>query len=473
MNKTKIICTMGPSIEKKEVFTELVKNGLSVARMNLSHGSKEYRRGLFKMINEVRDELNVPVAILMDTRGPEIRAKQFVDGKVTVETGQELRLCLGDFEGTSEKFCISYPNLYKDVNPGDSILIDDGLIEIEVTAIENKEIVTVVKNGGVIKNRKGINVPSVDVSMPAIDDADKADILFGIEQGIDFVAASFIRNAADVKLVREFLDANNGEHVLIISKIENQTGVNNIDEIIEVSDGVMVARGDLGVETPAENIPMIQKHLIQKCNRAGIPVITATQMLDSMINNPRPTRAEVSDVANAVFDGTDAIMLSGETAAGDYPIEAVKTMRRIADATENDQNYYDGIHTRLEHTNEKSVTNAVSYATCTTAMAIDASTIICPTYSGKTARLISMFRPMAPIVAPTINPIAMRQLNILWGVTPVLMNPESSADILFYKAAKKAKELGISSEGDKVVITAGVPLNSKGNTNLMRVMEVD
>lgn len=472
MNKTKIICTMGPSIEKKEVFMELAKNGLCVARMNLSHGSNDYRAGLIKMIKEVRDELNKPIALLMDTRGPEIRAKFFKDGKAMLETGKTVNLCLGDFEGTSEKFCINYPELYKDVKVGNIILVDDGLIELEVQAIENKEIVCLIKNGGYVKNRKGINCPSVDIKLPAITEADEKDILFGIEQGIDFLAASFIRTKGDVEYIRNFLDKNNGEHIQIISKIENQTGVDNIDEIIAVSDGVMVARGDLGVETPAAEIPKIQKHIIKKCNQAGIPVITATQMLDSMMNNPRPSRAEVSDVANAVFDGTDCIMLSGETAAGDYPIEAVKTMRAIADAMEADVDYKN-IHTRLELSLEKSVTNAVSYATCTTAMSLDAAAIICPTYSGKTARLISMFRPEAPILAPTINPVAQRQLNLLWGVTPVIMKPESSADILFYKSMQKAKELGFASEGDKVVITAGVPLNTKGNTNLMRVMLVD
>ena len=472
MNKTKIICTLGPASDNKKVFTELVKNGLSVARLNLSHGDQDYLLKLINMIKEVREEQNVPVAILMDTRGPEIRTKKFVDGQVKLTAGKKVRLCLGDFEGTAEKFCITYEDLHKDVSVGSSILIDDGLIEVEVVAIEGTDIVCTVKNGGVVKNRKGINVPRVDVKLPAITEQDAKDILFGIEQGIDYLAASFIRTKEDVQYIRDLLDSNGGEHVHIISKIESQTGVDNIQEIIEVSNGIMVARGDLGVEMPAEEIPKIQKKIILMCNQSGIPVITATQMLDSMINNPRPTRAEVSDVANAIYDGTDTIMLSGETAAGAYPVEAVKTMRRIAIATEQDADY-EMLYSRIYETLEQSVTNAVSFATCSTAKFLGAKAIICPTYSGKTARLISMFRPEAPIIAPTMNPVSQRQLNMLWGVTPIIMKSELSADLLFYKSMEAAKNRNIAKSGDKVVITAGVPLNTKGSTNLMRVMEID
>lgn len=472
MNKTKIICTLGPASDSKEVFTELVKNGLSVARLNLSHGSKAYRKKLMDMIKDVREALDVPVAILMDTRGPEIRTKMFVDGQAKLVAGSEVRLCIGDFEGTAERFCITYEDLYKEVQVGATILIDDGLLDVKVVAIEGKEIVCEVQNGGVVKNRKGINVPRIDINLPALKEEDIDDILFGIEEGIDYLAASFIRNKEDVLAVRRLLDENGGEHVHIISKIESQSGVDNIMEIIEHSNGIMVARGDLGVELPPEDIPKIQKEIIRKCNQAGIPVITATQMLESMGSNPRPTRAEVSDVANAIYDGTDTIMLSGETAAGAYPVEAVKTMKQVAIATEA-QADFESIYQKISVTLEKSVTNAVSFATCTTAKHLNAACIICPTYSGKTARLISMFRPEAPILAPTINPVAQRQLNMLWGVQPVILKSESSADILFYKSTEKAKELGIAGKGDKVVITAGIPLNTKGSTNLMKVMEVD
>lgn len=472
MNKTKIICTLGPASDNKETLTELIKNGMAVARLNLSHGDQDYLIKLINLIKEVRTELNEPVAILMDTRGPEIRTKTFENGKVTLTTGQTVRLCLGDFEGTAERFCITYKDLYKDVHVGSSILVDDGLIELQVTAIEKTDIVCEVKNGGVVKNRKGINVPRVDVKLPAITEQDAKDIVFGIEQGIDYLAASFIRTKADVEYIRNLLDSNGGEHIHIISKIESQTGVDNIQEIIDSSNGIMIARGDLGVELPAEEIPRIQKKIILMCNQNGIPVITATQMLDSMINNPRPTRAEVSDVANAIYDGTDTIMLSGETAAGAYPIEAVKTMKRIAVATEANADY-ERIYKRITETLENSVTNAVSFASCSTAKFLNAAAIICPTYSGKTARLISMFRPKSPIIAPTINPISQRQLNMLWGVKPIIMKPEISADLLFYKSMESAKNMGIAKSGDQVVITAGVPLNTKGNTNLMKVMEVD
>ncbi len=472
MNKTKIICTLGPASDNKEVFTELVKNGLSVARINLSHGSKDYIKQLMDMIKEVREALDEPVAILMDTRGPEIRTKKFIDGQVELVADSEVRLCVGDFEGTAEKFCITYANLYQEVEVGSTILIDDGLLDIKVVAIDGEEIVCKVHNGGVVKNRKGINVPGIDVKLPALKEEDVKNIIFGIEEGIDYLAASFVRNKEDVLTVRQLLDDNGGEHIHIISKIESQSGVDNIMEIIAVSDGIMVARGDLGVELPPEDIPKIQKAIIRQCNKSGIPVITATQMLESMINNPRPTRAEVSDVANAIFDGTDTIMLSGETAAGKYPVEAVKTMKRVAIASEA-QADFESIYRKIASTLEKSVTNAVSFATCTTAKQLHAAAIICPTYSGKTARLISMFRPEAPILAPTINPVAQRQLNMLWGVKPVILKSENSADILFYKSAEKAKAMGIAKSGDLVVITAGVPLNTKGNTNLMKVMEVD
>ncbi len=410
MCKTKIIATMGPSCEDKATFKKLVESGLSVARMNLSHGDHDVIRERFKMINEVRDELKKPVAVLMDTRGPEIRTKNFVDGKVQLTAGETITVKNGDEDGDATQFSITYPTLYKDVKPGGTILIDDGLIELEVLEIEGTDIKCLIKNGGIVKNRKGINVPNVSLKMPPLTPADQDDLIFGIGLGMDFVAASFIRNKEDVIYVRELLDNNGASHVHIISKIENQEGIDNIDEIIECSDGIMVARGDLGVETPPENIPMIQKMIIEKCKHARVPVITATQMLDSMMNNPRPTRAEVSDVANAIYDGTDVIMLSGETAAGAYPVEAVKMMRNIAVKTES--NYpHTGEFKKFSTAKHKSVTTGVSFAAVNTALYLEASAILCPTYSGRTARIISKLRPSTDIIATTVNPVAQRQIE--------------------------------------------------------------
>ena len=468
MNKTKIICSIGPSSNEPEIFKELIKHGLSVARLNLSHGDNESRKILFDMIKSVRAELNEPIAILADTRGPEIRTKEFIDGKIELCTGEEVRLCNGDFLGDAQKFCVTYPSLYKEVSPGTSILLDDGLLDLLVKEIDGEDIICEVVNGGVLKNRKGINIPGVNVDLPILTEDDEVDIIYCIKEGIDYLAASFIRSKADVLTVRAFLDANGGQDVHIISKIESQTAVNNLDEIIEASNGIMVARGDLGVELPAKDIPRVQKDMITKCNAAGIPVIVATQMLESMINNPRPTRAEVSDIANAIYDGTDAIMLSAESAAGKYPIAAVRTMKEIAIATEENYNF-ESVYKSHTAKGDSSITNAVSYATVGTAKNIKAAAIICPTYSGKTARLISMFRPKATIVAPTINPVAERQLNMLWGVKPIILENESSTDLLFYKATEKVKELGIAKTGDRVIITAGLPLNTKGSTNNISV----
>ncbi len=469
MNKTKIICTIGPASDSKEVFTELAKNGLSVARLNLSHGTRDYLKKLIDMIKEVRNELGLPIPILMDTRGPEVRTKTFENGQIALEAGNEVIISTGDFLGTAEKFPTTYDTLAEELSVGQSILIDDGLIELEVMSIVGRDIHCKVVNGGIVKNHKGINVPRMDLNLPALKKEDIEDLIWGIGEGIDYVAASFIRSKEDVEYVRNLLDKNGGNHIHIISKIESQTGIDNIDDIIEVSNGIMVARGDLGVEVPSETIPRTQKNIIRKCNRAGIPVIIATQMLDSMIVNPRPTRAEVSDVANAIYDGTDTIMLSGETASGKYPVEAVKTMRRIAMETECEADYKTMLD-KIAAEQKSSVTNAVCFASCTTARFVDASTIICPTYSGKTARLISMFRPEACIVAPTMNPVTCRQLNMLWGVVPVILASEVSADVLFFKATEVAKKKGVTKSGDKVVVTAGIPLNTKGSTNLMRVL---
>jgi pyruvate kinase len=472
MNKTKIICTIGPASDTKETFTQLVKSGLSVARLNLSHGNQEYYKKIISMINEVREELSIPVAILMDTRGPEIRTRKFVDGSIELLAGKKIRISYGDCEGTAERFCVTYPTLHEDVQVGGTILIDDGLIELEVVEIDGEDVICVVKNGGIVKNRKGVNIPNMHLNLPALTAADEADLIFGIENDIDFVAASFVRTEADVQVIRDHLDKNGGQGVKIVSKIESQEGIDNIDAIIEMSDGIMVARGDLGVETPPEAIPHIQKLIVKKCNEADIPVIIATQMLDSMQKNPRPTRAEVSDVANAILDGTDAIMLSGESAAGKYPIESVRSMRRIAEVAETTMDYRN-LFTKIVNRREKSVTNSVSHASCSTAMQLNAKAIICPTYSGSTAKLISMYRPNVPIIATTSNPKVQRQLMLNWGVLPLIMEQQTSSDILFYKSVEKTKSLGLVKSGDLVVITAGVPLGITGKTNLMKVQEVD
>lgn len=472
MQKTKIICTIGPASDSKEIFKELVLNGLSIARLNLSHGDQTYYKKIISMIKEVRQELEIPVAILMDTRGPEIRTKNFVGGATLLETGNQITLCTGNFEGTAESFCVTYNDLYKDVSKGNIILLDDGLIELEVLEVKDKKILCLIKNSGVLKNKKGINVPGVYINLPAMTDKDREDIIFGIANDIDFVAASFIRKAKDVEEFRSLLDQNCGKDIQIISKIESQEGVDNIDEIIRVSDAIMIARGDLGVETPIELIPATQKIIIDKCNLTEIPVITATQMLDSMIVNPRPTRAEVSDVANAVLDGTDAIMLSGETAAGAYPIEAVKVMKKIAAASEKAMDY-DQLFKKISQVQDHNITNAVSHASCSTAMHLGAKAIICPTYSGRTAKLISMFRPNVPIIATTANAKTQRQMQLLWGVTPILMRVETSSDLLFYKSVELAKTLKLVLPDDLVVITAGVPLGVAGSTNSMKVQVVE
>lgn len=472
MNKTKIIGTIGPSSSSKEVFTELVKSGLRIARLNLSHGEQATHAKNIDMIKEVREELGIPVALLMDTRGPEIRTRNFVGGIATLKTGDMVILSPEDFEGDSTRISVTYPSLHADVAVGGPILIDDGLIELEVKEIKGSEIHCLIKNGGDVKNHKGINVPNIHLNLPILTPKDEADLIFGVEQDIDFVAASFIRNAADVEIIRKHLVTHGGKHVQIIAKIENQEGVNNIKEIVQAADGIMVARGDLGVETPPELIPEVQKKIVDICNDMEKPVIIATQMLDSMIKNPRPTRAEVSDVANAIWDGADAIMLSGESAAGAYPIESVRMMKRIAIQTEKSVRDRTKRH-RTIYDRGTSVTNAVSFATVTTAEYLNAKAIICPTYEGYTARLISKFKPDSMIVATTSNPKIQRIMQLYWGVEPILVKQETSSEILFYKSVATIKQMGIAQEGDLVVITAGIPLGISGNTNLMKVQEVE
>ena len=463
IKKTKIVCTLGPASENEETLRELIKNGLNVCRLNFSHGSHEEHKGRMDLVKKLREELNMPTAILLDTKGPEIRTGKFDVPEVFLEEGQTFTITMKDVIGDKERCTVSYKGLANDVKPGDTILIDDGLVGLTVKEVNNDDIVCEVQNSGIVKNHKGVNVPGVKVNLPAITEKDRSDIEFGIEQGIDFIAASFVRKVSDVLAIREILEENNAEHIKIISKIENQEGVENLDEIIEVSDGIMVARGDLGVEIPTEEIPVVQKLMIKKCNEAGKPVITATQMLDSMIRNPRPTRAEVTDVANAIYDGTDAIMLSGETAAGKYPVEAVKTMATIAKrAEETMRNRRDKIN------KSKNVTDAISYATCTTAMDLEAKAILSSTASGHTARMVSKFRPDCPIVATTSNESVRRQLALTWGVLPLMREKSSNIDQVIVNSIEAAKTSNYVSKDDVVVITAG----GDETTNLIKVETV-
>ena len=463
IKKTKIVCTLGPASENEETLRELIKNGLNVCRLNFSHGSHEEHKGRMDLVKKLREELNMPTAILLDTKGPEIRTGKFDVPEVFLEEGQTFTITMKDVMGNKEICTVSYKGLANDVKPGDTILIDDGLVGLTVKEVNNDNIVCEVQNSGIVKNHKGVNVPGVKVNLPAITEKDRSDIEFGIEQGIDFIAASFVRKVSDVLAIREILEENNAEHIKIISKIENQEGVENLDEIIEVSDGIMVARGDLGVEIPTEEIPVVQKLMIKKCNEAGKPVITATQMLDSMIRNPRPTRAEVTDVANAIYDGTDAIMLSGETAAGKYPVEAVKTMATIAKrAEETMRNRRDKIN------KSKNVTDAISYATCTTAMDLEARAILSSTASGHTARMVSKFRPDCPIVATTSNESVRRQLALTWGVLPLMREKSANIDQVIVNSIEAAKTSNYVSKDDVVVITAG----GGETTNLIKVETV-
>ena len=410
IKRTKIVCTLGPASQSEEVLRELILNGLNVCRFNFSHGSHEEHKGRIDMVKKVREELNRTIAILLDTKGPEIRTGNFADPEVLLEEGSEFTITMDEVVGTKEICTVSYKGLADDVKEGDTILIDDGLVGLRVKSVENGNIKCIVENSGIVKNHKGVNVPGVKINLPAITPKDVSDIEFGIREGIDMIAASFVRKASDVLAIREILEKNNAGDVLILSKIENQEGVENIDEILQVSDGIMVARGDLGVEIPTEEIPIVQKMIIKKCNELAKPVITATQMLDSMIRNPRPTRAEVTDVANAIYDGTDAIMLSGETAAGKYPVEAVKVMASIAKRIEQTLDY----DRMLKEKGSKNVTvtDAISHATCTTAVDLNASAIITSTSSGYTAKMVSKFRPQAPIIAATSNEAVMRRLAL-------------------------------------------------------------
>lgn len=469
MKKTKIIGTIGPASESEEVLKQLFKNGLDVCRLNFSHGSHEEHKKRIDTIKKVREELNMPIAIMLDTKGPEIRIGDFQDGIVEIQEGDIFTLTTRDIIGNKDIVSVSYKGLPNDVNKGTKILIDDGLLELEVLEIVNgTDIKCIALNNGTLKNRKGVNVPNEKINLPAVTEKDVKDIIFGIENEVDFIAASFVRKASDVLEIRKILEENNGDFIEIIAKIENQEGVDNIDEILAAADGIMVARGDLGVEIQTEEIPIVQKELIRKANLAGKPVITATQMLDSMIRNPRPTRAEVTDVANAILDGSSAIMLSGETAAGKYPLEAVKTMYNIAVRTEESLDYNAILQSKFSIA-ELSTTNAISKATCTTAMDLGASAIITATSSGFTSKAISKFRPKAPIIAATTSKMVMRRLSIVWGVYPVLAPYSDSTDEVIELSIQAAVENNYVKEGDLVVITAGIPVGTSGSTNLIKV----
>ncbi|WP_269412007.1 pyruvate kinase [Lentibacillus daqui] len=470
MRKTKIVCTIGPASESVETLEQLIQSGMNVARLNFSHGDFAEHGNRINNIRQAAEKTGKTVGILLDTKGPEIRTGDFENGEAELTTGSTVYVSMNEMVGTAERFSITYPGLINDVHEGSKILLDDGLIELEVMEIDKarNELKTKALNTGIVKNKKGVNVPNVKVNLPGITEKDANDIEFGIQQGIDFIAASFVRRPSDVFEIKELLEKNNATHIQVIPKIENQEGVDNIDEILEVCDGIMVARGDLGVEIPAEDVPLVQKRLIHKCNTAGKPVITATQMLDSMQRNPRPTRAESSDVANAIFDGTDAIMLSGETAAGQYPVESVATMNNIAIKTETALDHKQ-ILTNRSRAVDMTITDAISQSVTHTAMNLSVSAIITSTESGHTARMISKYRPKAPIIAVTVSELVKRQLSLVWGVHAMMGEHATSTDEMLDIAIDRALNSNLLQRGSRVIITAGVPVGESGTTNLIKV----
>lgn len=468
MRKTKIVCTLGPASNSKEVFTRLVQAGLNVARFNFSHGDHTTHKKTMDMVKEVREELGVPIALMLDTKGPEIRVKTVKENTILVPD-EDFVLTCRDVVGDEHQVSITYEQLHEDLKVGDLVLIDDGLIVLRVKSIENGDITTTIVHGGELKTKKGVNAPGIRVNLPAITKKDEEDIVFGIEQGIDYIAASFIRKPEDVLRIRQVLEDHNAKDIQIISKIENQEGYDNLDAILKVSDGIMVARGDLGVEIPISEVPIAQKRMIEKCNRFGKPVITATQMLDSMIRNPSPTRAEATDVANAIFDGTDAIMLSGETAAGQYPEDAVRTMSEIAMRAESTLNYDVLFAKDHDFTNYDRVTIALSRAVVEAANNLDAKAILTATSSGFTASRAAMFRPRAAIIAGTYSEKVRRKLALVRGVYPVILSKANTTDEVFMSLEQVAKESGYIHNGDLAVISAGVPIGVAGTTNLMKI----
>ena len=464
MRKTKIICTLGPSTDKEGVLRELIANGMNVARFNFSHGSHEEHLGRLEKLKALREELGKPVAALLDTKGPEIRLKDFKNGVENLVAGQTFTLTTRDVEGTNEICSITYKDLPMDVEPNGTIMLDDGLIKLQIQTVNDTDIVCTVLNSGKIKNKKGVNVPGVHLSMPYMSQRDKDDIIFGIQQGYDFIAASFVRTAQDVYDIRNLLNQYDS-NIRIIAKIENREGVNNIDSILAAADAVMVARGDLGVEIDFTELPGIQKNIIERSFSFGKPIVTATQMLDSMMVNPRPTRAEISDVANAIYDGTSAIMLSGETAAGDYPVEALKTMSAIAERTENEEHYRPQRHAEIQI----SVSDATAHAACLTAKDVNAAAIVTVSESGNTARLLSKYRPKQPIIACVMDEQVQRQLSLSWGITSLLMGPAHSTDELIEMSTALAEKNGYLHNGELTVVTAGVPVGVSGTTNMIKI----
>ena len=471
MRKTKIICTLGPATDREGVLEKLIITGMNVARLNFSHGSYEEHSRRIETVKALREKHHMPTAIMLDTKGPEIRLGLFKDKEVILEEGQKFVLYATEREGDKDGISISYPDLYQDVSVGSTILIDDGLVEMEVIELNDTEIVCQVKNGGKVSDRKGVNVPNVKLSMPFLSEKDKEDILFGIKNDVDFVAASFVRRADDINKMRKFLNDHGGYDVHIISKIENNEGVENIEEILEASEGVMIARGDMGVEIPYEEVPVIQKMIIKKGMEAGKQIITATQMLDSMMKNPRPTRAETTDVANAIYDGTSVIMLSGETAAGLYPVEALQTMVRIANRTEQDIDYKKRFFS-YDHSANSNITDAICHATCTTALDLNARAIVTVTKSGHSARNIAKYCPACGVICGSMEEKVARQLNLVWGATPVILEKKKDIFELFDHALEVAREKGYLNTGDITVITSGVPIGVSGTTNMIRVQTV-
>lgn len=468
MRKTKVICTIGPSSSSEKVLKKLILKGMNVVRLNFSHGTYQDHRTKVEVVKKLREELNLPVALLMDTKGPEIRTGSFTNGSVELKDNQTFTFVIEDIKGDDEKCSITYKELWRDVVPGSKVLVNDGLVEMEVQSVNGTDIVCKVKNSGVIGSHKGMHVPGVPLRLPSVTPKEEQDIKFAIENDFDFIAISFVRNSDDVEQIKKILNSNGGSDIQIVAKIENREGVDNADQIIQASDGIMVARGDLGVDIPPEEVPIVQKMLIRKANKAGKPVITATQMLESMVHNPRPTRAEASDVANAIYDGTSAVMLSGETAAGEYPVESVEMMIRIIEKTEKSIDY-EKRFASYRFDMPVNVTNAISHATCMTAHDLDAAAIISITKSGHTAKMVSKFKPAYPIIAVTPSNKIRRQLALWWGIYPFVVPTENDTDKLFSQAVAKAVDTGMVKKDDIVVLTAGVPAGVSGTTNIMKV----
>ena len=472
LRKTKIICTLGPAVDNEDMIRALIRTGMNAARFNFSHGSHEEHLNRLNLLKSVRDSMGRPVAAILDTKGPEIRIRSFETKSISLEAGDSFTLTTREVQGNGSLVSVTYPELHKEVSVGQEILIDDGLVALKVEEINGQDIRCVVENGGALSANKSINIPGVHIHLPALTEKDVSDIRFGVENDFDFIAASFVRRAADVQAVREVLDRFGGQEVRIIAKIENQEGVDNIDEILEAADGIMVARGDLGVEIPAAKVPILQKQIIRKGLQAGKPVITATQMLDSMITNPRPTRAEVSDVANAVFDGTSCVMLSGETAGGKYPLEALTAMVNIVEEAEQSIHYWRQFEKRRVIP-ASNINDAITHTCCLTAKDLEAKAILAATNSGRTARMICRFRPACPVAALTMHEKVRRQLAICWGVIPFLTGEVTSTDRIFSLSAEVALKERLVQNGDTVVITAGVPLGKSGSTNLIKAAIVN